>query len=212
VAPVGVIYLLGVTFVAMVFVLIPAIQTLADTITQRAGEWLGQFSAWNQASHVPITTDAIAGGAADAGRDLGSFGEEVFGTVVGIASAGVGLWFGLATIAMFTFYFTADAPHLKRAVLRLAGRVCPSLVGSVGEQSAGVTTMRRADRGRQPVRMARPSGPMIGHCVRACDAPRPWALWSSRTRPARRRRGPRRTVEMPEQAVDPGSGRAHRPP
>jgi predicted PurR-regulated permease PerM len=45
-AAVGVIYLLGVSFVgAMVFVLIPAIQTLADTITRRSGEWFGQLSA-----------------------------------------------------------------------------------------------------------------------------------------------------------------------
>jgi predicted PurR-regulated permease PerM len=136
-AAVGVIYLLGVSFVgAMIFVLIPAIQTLADTLAQRAGEWLGQLGAWTEETlGVPIPTDAIAGDAADAGRALGSFGEEAFGTVVGIASAGVSLVFSLATIAMFTFYFTADAPRVKRAVLRLFAPGTQERIGWTWDQA-----------------------------------------------------------------------------
>jgi predicted PurR-regulated permease PerM len=136
-AAVGMIYLLGVTFVgAMIFVLIPAIQTLADTVTQRAGEWLGQLGAWTEETlGVPISTAAIAGDAADAGRALGSFGEEAFGTVVGIASAGVSLVFSLATIAMFTFYFTADAPRVKRAVLRLFAPGTQERIGWTWDQA-----------------------------------------------------------------------------
>jgi predicted PurR-regulated permease PerM len=136
-AAVGMIYLLGVTFVgAMIFVLIPAIQTLADTVTQRAGEWLGQLGAWTEETFgVPISTAAIAGDAADAGRALGSFGEEAFGTVVGIASAGVSLVFSLATIAMFTFYFTADAPRVKRAVLRLFAPGTQERIGWTWDQA-----------------------------------------------------------------------------
>jgi predicted PurR-regulated permease PerM len=136
-AAVGVIYLLGVSFVgAMIFVLIPAIQTLADTLTQRAGEWLGQLGAWTEETlGVPIPTGAIAGDAADAGRALGSFGEEAFGTVVGIASAGVSLVFSLATIAMFTFYFTADAPRVKRAVLRLFAPGTQERIGWTWDQA-----------------------------------------------------------------------------
>jgi predicted PurR-regulated permease PerM len=136
-AAVGVIYLLGVTFAgAMVFVLIPAIQTLADTVTQRAGEWLGQLGAWTEETlGVPIATDALAGDAADAGRALSSFGEEAFGTVVGIASAGVSLVFSLATIAMFTFYFTAEAPRVKRAVLRLFAPGTQERIGWTWDQA-----------------------------------------------------------------------------
>jgi predicted PurR-regulated permease PerM len=136
-AAVGVIYLLGVSFVgAMIFVLIPAIQTLADTLTQRAGEWLGQLGAWTEETlGVPIPTDAIVGDAADAGRALGSFGEQAFGTVVGIASAGVSLVFSLATIAMFTFYFTADAPRVKRAVLRLFAPGTQERIGWTWDQA-----------------------------------------------------------------------------
>jgi predicted PurR-regulated permease PerM len=136
-AAVGVIYLLGVSFVgAMVFVLIPAIQTLADTITRRSGEWFGQLSAWTQETFgVPIATEGVAGDAADAGRALGGFSQEAFGTVIGIASAGVSLLFSLATIAMFTFYFTADAPRVKRAVLRLFSPGTQERIGWTWDQA-----------------------------------------------------------------------------
>jgi predicted PurR-regulated permease PerM len=39
--------------------------------------------------------------------------------VIGIASRGVSMAFNLATVAMFAFYFTADAPRLQRTVLSL---------------------------------------------------------------------------------------------
>ena len=35
--------------------------------------------------------------------------------VVGLASSGIGFVFNLATIAVFTFYFAADAPRIERA-------------------------------------------------------------------------------------------------
>lgn len=52
-----------------------------------------------------------AAGAADAA--LKEWGDEI----LGLASSGIGLIFDLATVALFTFYFAADAPRIKRAWL-----------------------------------------------------------------------------------------------
>lgn len=67
---------------------------------------------------IPLD-EGVGEGVAGAGEQTGEFAANAFGRLVGIASGGITLVFNLATIAMFTFYFTADAPRVQRAVLRL---------------------------------------------------------------------------------------------
>ena len=47
----------------------------------------------------------------------GDWSSSAFGKVAGIASRGIGLLFNAATIAMFTFYFSASSPQFRRIVL-----------------------------------------------------------------------------------------------
>ncbi len=119
-AAVGVIYLTG--FVAsalMIIVLIPAVATLASGIGESGGSWLTDASLWaedtfNVEIWTPGTGEEIAQGTEEA---LISWAKGAFGNILGIATSGIGLIFNLATIAMFTFYFTADAPRFQRSVL-----------------------------------------------------------------------------------------------
>jgi predicted PurR-regulated permease PerM len=136
-AAVGVIYVAGIAFVVfLVFVLVPAIQTLADTISTSGEEWLARLNQWtNDTFGFPATSDAVAADAPQVGDALGDFSEGAFGAVVGIASAGVGLLFQTATIAMFTFYLTADAPRVQRAVLRLFSPAAQERIGWTWDQA-----------------------------------------------------------------------------
>ena len=119
-AAVGVIYLAG--FVAsalMVIVLIPAVAQLASGIGEKGGAWLTDSSLWiedtfNVEIWTPGTGEEIAQETEEA---LLNWAKGAFGNLLGIATAGIGLVFNLATIAMFTFYFTADAPRLQRSIL-----------------------------------------------------------------------------------------------
>lgn len=121
-AAVGVIYLLGVIVVALlILVMIPALTQLADAISGQGAEWGQNLSDW-ASDTFGATLPGLEGlgeGTAGAGEGLGDFSEEPFGTVLGVVSGGVSFVFDLFTIASFTFYFTADAPRVKRAVLRL---------------------------------------------------------------------------------------------
>jgi predicted PurR-regulated permease PerM len=121
-ASTGVIYLAGVLFmVFMVLILIPAIAELARTFGEKGAEWLDNLSEWtsdNFGVEFPERDDSVDT-AARAEQLLGDWGEGVFGTVLDVATAGVSLVFNLATVAMFTFYLTADAPRVQRSVLRL---------------------------------------------------------------------------------------------
>jgi predicted PurR-regulated permease PerM len=118
-AAVGVIYLAGLVVIGLlVLVLVPAIDALADTISRDGDRWLASLDTWtNDTFGVRVTSDAVAALAPEAGEVLAGFNEGPFGTVIGIASRGVSMAFNLATVAMFAFYFTADAPRLQRTVL-----------------------------------------------------------------------------------------------
>lgn len=115
-AAVGAIYVTLLVFVViMIAVLIPGISEFADEVSQNGDEWVDQLNDTGQQilgkdligesdgdDAVLLTSDAISSFT----RNLG-----------GITSAGAGLIFNLATIALFTFYFAADWPRIQAALL-----------------------------------------------------------------------------------------------
>lgn len=136
-AAVGVVYLAGVAFVVfLVALLIPAIKTLAEAIAASADDWIANLNAWtNDTFGVPVATGELASGAAQGGELVAEWGDEAFGAVLGIASAGASFIFNMATIAMFAFYFTADAPRVKRAVLKLFSPPAQERIGWTWDQA-----------------------------------------------------------------------------
>lgn len=120
-AAVGMVYLAGFVFVVfLVAVLLPAIVTVARAIGANASEWVDQASQWAQDTFnwTPPSVD-VSNAADTVETDVSDWALNAFGTIVGIATTGLGMVFSLATIAMFTFYLTADAPRIQRAVLSL---------------------------------------------------------------------------------------------
>jgi predicted PurR-regulated permease PerM len=118
----GVIYLAGAIFTAfMIVVLIPSIATLARAVGESGAEWISNISEFTEENlGFEVTSSESASDLAENTEiKLADWADEAFGAVVGIASTGIGLIFNLATIAMFTFYFTAAAPQVQRAVLQL---------------------------------------------------------------------------------------------
>lgn len=120
-AATGAIYAGGVLFVVlMVAVLIPSIVDLATTVGDEGAGWIEDISEWSEDTlGIELTSPESAADLAEtADGAIGGFGDDPFGTLVGIASSGATFLFNLATIAMFTFYFTADAPRVRQVVLR----------------------------------------------------------------------------------------------
>jgi predicted PurR-regulated permease PerM len=137
---VGAIYaagLLSLTF--MVFILVPAISELAARIADSADDWIAQLNAWTRTTLGFPLPEGIGAEVSAVGRLTGRFAEGSFGTVIGLASGGVQVVFNLATIAMFTFYLTADAPRVKRAVLRLLSPAMQQRIGWTWDQAIAQT-------------------------------------------------------------------------
>lgn len=119
-ASVGVIYAAGIAFlVVMVLVLIPAIVELAERIGTQGPEWVASLNDWTSDTFGFEAIDEARGLTASDGVEsfVTGWASEAFGAITGIASAGVSFVFSLGTIAMFTFYFTADSARITRIVL-----------------------------------------------------------------------------------------------
>jgi len=119
-ASVGAIYAAGIAFVVvMVLVLIPAIVELAEQIGTRGPEWAGSLDEWSNDTFGVDLFDESQGLtlSEEVESFVGDWASSAFGAISGVASAGATFVFSLGTIAMFTFYFTADSPRLTRIVL-----------------------------------------------------------------------------------------------
>jgi predicted PurR-regulated permease PerM len=121
-AAVGVIYVgLILGMILLVALIIPAMVKLAQTIGDHADEWVQNATQWAQDTFNVTVPDGgfDSSTAQQVGAGLADWATGAVGNVVGLATSGIGFLFDLATIAMFTFYFTADAPRFQRTVLGL---------------------------------------------------------------------------------------------
>ncbi|GMQ93319.1 MAG: hypothetical protein BMS9Abin12_0796 [Acidimicrobiia bacterium] len=120
---VGVIYVAGlVAVIVMLLVLIPALVDLAQAIGANASVWLANIAEWLESTFGIAVSDSVTGGgwSDDLDDKVVEWAQGGgISSVLGVASTGLGLIFNMATIAMFTFYFTADADRLQKTVLAL---------------------------------------------------------------------------------------------
>jgi predicted PurR-regulated permease PerM len=119
-AAVGVIYVAGaVFFIVMVVFLIPMIVDVAQRIGDNWSTWMDNINDWGERNFSVSVSDIAP--ANDAGEEAAGAAEdwssEALGTFIGVFSRGIGLIFSAMTIALFTFYFTADHIRIQRTVL-----------------------------------------------------------------------------------------------
>jgi predicted PurR-regulated permease PerM len=137
-AAVGVVYVGGTLFVfLLIAVLIPTLAELAKSVGENGAQWINNMSEFaNDNLGFEVTgVETAADLAENTDIVLSEWADEVFGTVLGVATSGIGLIFNLATIAMFTFYLTADAPRVQQAVLRLFTSETQQRIGWTWDQA-----------------------------------------------------------------------------
>jgi predicted PurR-regulated permease PerM len=136
-AAVGAIYLAGfVAVFVLVLFLIPATVDVAQTIGDKLDTWLANLNTWvNDTFNTNVDMSLSGDSASTATEAAGDWASQPFGELLGIASTGVGLLFSAATIAMFTFYFAADSPRLRRTVLSMMPPERQERLGWVWDQA-----------------------------------------------------------------------------
>ena len=102
--------LLGLFFFAIVSLVVEEVSKLANNpqdITEKVTSFI------NQQFNTHINTDSLNKAVKDS-KFLESFASDAFS----IGTSAIGVIFQLFTIALFTFYLVADAPKLRRTLLR----------------------------------------------------------------------------------------------
>jgi len=119
-AAVGVIYAAAALFfIVMVVFLIPMIVEVAQRIGDNWSTWMGNLNDWAEDTFGVSLSDVTA--SVNAGEEAAGAAEdwssEALGSFIGAFSRGIGLVFSAMTIALFTFYLTADHIRIQRTVL-----------------------------------------------------------------------------------------------
>jgi predicted PurR-regulated permease PerM len=89
--------------------------TVTGRITDRLPGWI---SSIEQTFHISLTSGRAQTDASALNEAVTAWVQSHASAVLGLASSTVGLVFQFFTIAMFTFYFAADAPRIRRAILQ----------------------------------------------------------------------------------------------
>ena len=91
-----------------VVLLVNKLPTYADNL----GEFLARFD-------IEFSADRVDEAVASMDLSLEGLAGDAVGTVFGVGSRLVNTFFQLLTIGLFTFYFTAEAPRLRRTLLSI---------------------------------------------------------------------------------------------
>jgi predicted PurR-regulated permease PerM len=121
-AAVGVIYVAGVLFLlGMVIFLIPLMVEVAQTIGANLSTWIDNANEWLDDTFGFTLKESDADQTAAAGETAAGavedWAKKALGGFLGALSTGIGLVFSAMTIALFTFYLTADHQRVQRAIL-----------------------------------------------------------------------------------------------
>jgi predicted PurR-regulated permease PerM len=100
---------------AMVFIMIPGLVNVAGQLSNTISTFIPQI---NSTFGTDIPTSKTDPALAQAQQQIQDWVQNHAQDILGFAGNLVGLIFQFFTIAMFAFYFAADAPRIRRAILR----------------------------------------------------------------------------------------------
>ena len=115
-AATGLVFFLAATFILIVtFIMIPGLINVAGEIS---GSLKNAIPKINEQFNTTIPTSKTDPAFANLENNLKNWLHDNASDILGAATTTLGLVFQFFTIAMFAFYFAADAPKIRRAVLR----------------------------------------------------------------------------------------------
>ena len=103
--------------VLLIALIVPAVITGFKSLIQSAPALVNRLSEWLRPLGIRLSTDELIARLQENAQQIISSATSVAGTVFGIASSLIGGVFRWAAIGLFTFYFVAEGPQLRRALL-----------------------------------------------------------------------------------------------
>jgi predicted PurR-regulated permease PerM len=112
----GMVFLVSAIFlILLTFVMIPGLVNVAGEISNSLKAAVPQI---NEQFGTDFPTSKTDPAFAEAEENVKDWVQNHASDILGLATNTIGLIFQLFTIAMFAFYFAADAPQIRRSILR----------------------------------------------------------------------------------------------
>jgi len=114
----------GVIFLAFLLVvglfiglMVPLVVDQIARFVDNLPAYVDRLSEWAAQLGIDFSSERLREALTSLESDLGSFAADIAGGIFGVGSALLGTTMQILTVALFTFYMTADGPRLRRAVL-----------------------------------------------------------------------------------------------
>ncbi len=115
-AATGLVFLVSAVFlVVLTFIMIPGLINVAGELSNTFKQAIPQINSQFGTDFPTSKTDPAF---ASAEQNVKDWVQNHASDIMGFAGSTIGLIFQFFTIAMFAFYFAADAPQIRRAILR----------------------------------------------------------------------------------------------
>ncbi len=115
-AATGLVFLVSAVFlVVLTFIMIPGLINVAGELSNTFKQAIPQINSQFGTDFPTSKTDPAF---ASAEQNMKDWVQNHASDIMGFAGSTIGLIFQFFTIAMFAFYFAADAPQIRRAILR----------------------------------------------------------------------------------------------
>lgn len=115
-AATGLVFAIAAVFmVVLIFIMIPGLVNVANEIGNNLRSAIPRI---NEAFGTDFPTSKTDPAFSTAQENVKNWVQNHASDIMGFAGNTIGLIFQLFTIAMFAFYFAADAPRIRRAILR----------------------------------------------------------------------------------------------
>lgn len=115
----AVIFIVAVQLVMLaVALMVPLIVEQTRRLVESVPDYIVQINDLLSPIDVELSTDRIVESLTSVDSSMQNLATDLGGTLLGVGSRLLSTILQLLTIGLFTFYFTADAPRIRRAVLR----------------------------------------------------------------------------------------------
>jgi predicted PurR-regulated permease PerM len=104
--------------ILLLALIIPAVVTGFHQLVDNAPSLVDRFAGWVRPLGLDLSTDNLISELQQNADRVIAAARDVAGVLVlGLVSSTVGVLFRVATVALFTFYFVAEGPKLRRVIL-----------------------------------------------------------------------------------------------
>jgi predicted PurR-regulated permease PerM len=111
-----IVIVMGGTFIAA---MIPLIVDQILELIDRAPDYIDDLSTLADRFGIDLSADRVSDALAGADADLQTYAADIAGSVFGVGTRLLTTVFQGLTVALFTFYFTAEAPKIRRGIASL---------------------------------------------------------------------------------------------